>query len=246
MCYNISFMEKKAENLAARYKGVFQESSFQIELPLNLSLLYFVSGFSHPQLPIIKHDGLFLFEWGLIPFWIKDMHAANAIRTKTLNAVGETIFEKPSFRKSIVSQRCLLGVNGFYEWREYKKIKYPYLIQTKSHSIFSLGCIYESWVDMDTGEIKNTFSILTTAANPLMEKIHNQKKRMPLIIAASDESKWIDPKLSKEKIEEIIKPYDESDMKAQTISMNSNNVRFDRNTPEIITPVNYDELPNIN
>lgn len=109
------------EKYAARYKEVCPQISMQQSLPLELPNNYFVSGFSHPQLPIIKHDGLFLYEWGLIPLWIKDIHAAKAIRTKTLNAVGETIFEKPSFRKSIISQRCLLGVYGFYEWREYKK-----------------------------------------------------------------------------------------------------------------------------
>ena len=233
------------EKYAARYKEVCPQISMQQSLPLELPNNYFVSGFSHPQLPIIKHDGLFLYEWGLIPLWIKDMQAAKAIRTKTLNAVGETIFGKPSFRKSIISQRCLLGVYGFYEWREYKKIKYPYLIQTASQPIFSLGCIYESWVDLETGEIKNTFSILTTSANPLLEKIHNLKKRMPLIIPITDESKWIDPNLSKENVAEMIKPYDGSDMKAYTISMNANNVRFDRNTPEIMKMVKYSDLPDL-
>src|SRR5659263_355368 len=78
---------------------------------------YFVSGFIHPQLPIVKHNGIFLYEWGLIPFWIKNHTAAKNIQNMTLNAVGETIFEKPSFRNSITTKRCLLGINGFYEWR---------------------------------------------------------------------------------------------------------------------------------
>lgn len=49
---------------------------------------YFVSGFSHPHLPIVKHDGIFSFEWGLIPFWTKDNKAAKDIQNMTLNAVG--------------------------------------------------------------------------------------------------------------------------------------------------------------
>src|SRR5665647_1935027 len=105
---------------------------------MNWTPNYFVSGFIHPQLPIVKHDGIFLYEWGLIPFWIKDHTAAKNIQNMTLNAVGETIFEKPSFRNSITTKRCLLGINGFYEWRNLTKVKYPYFIHTKSGDLFSL------------------------------------------------------------------------------------------------------------
>jgi len=226
----------------ARYKeGLPPDYIDRIAKP-GLPLFYFVSGFSHPQLPVVKHDGIFLFEWGLIPFWVKDNDSARDIQGKTLNAVGETVFEKPSFRKSIVSQRCLLGINGFYEWRDFNKQKYPYLIKTKSNEMFSLGCLYENWVDKSSGEIRNTFSILTTPANPLMEKIHNLKKRMPLILKKEDEEKWIDPRLKKEEIQELIKPYDEADMSAYTVSKFANSAANNRNVPEIIEKVEYPEM----
>lgn len=242
MCYNIAYMERRQQKYAERYKDVlppdFSKSTVQDELPT----YYFVSGFSHPLLPIVKHDGIFLFEWGLIPAWAKDTATANDIRTKTLNAVGETVFEKPSFRKSISSQRCLLGVSGFYEWRDINKLKYPYFIKTKSNDIFSLGCIYELWVDKSTGEVKNTFSILTTPANPLMESIHNLKKRMPLILSTQDEKKWIEPNLTTEEISSLIKPYSENDMTAYTVSKSVNSAKNNRNIPESIEKVDYQEL----
>ena len=124
----------------------------------------------------------------------------------TLNAVGETGIERPYFWNSIMAKRCLLGINGFYELRDLNKVKLPYVIHNKSCDIFSLGCIYESWVDKGTGEIRNTFSILTTPANHLMEKIHILKKRMPYFLTPENEKKWIEPNLTPEQIIEFTNP----------------------------------------
>ena len=242
MCFNIAIPTTDIKIYADRYNKISPVTAAINNLKEKLTAYYFVSGFSHPSLAVVKHDGIFLFDWGLIPFWIKDKAAANDIKTKTLNAVGETVFEKPSFRKSIVSQRCLLPVNAFFEWRDVNKVKYPYCIASNENELFSLGCIYDTWTDPSTGEIVNTFSILTTEANPLMEKIHNLKKRMPLILKAEDEAKWIDPNLPKGEIQKLIKPFDEALMSAYTISRNANNSRIDRNKTEILEPVTFDEL----
>lgn len=245
MCYNIAFLEKRQKKYAERYKDLIPSAwNQQLEL-LQFPQYYFVSGFSHPHLPVITHSGVNLFEWGLIPSWIKDTHSANDIRNKTLNAVGETVFEKPSFRKSIITKRCLLGVSGFYEWREFSGKKYPYFITAGSDELFSLGCIYDSWTDKSTGEIRNTFSILTTAANHLMEQIHITKKRMPLILKRRDEPRWTDPTLSEDEIHALIHPFPAPDMKAFTVGRFINNARNQRNIPESLLPVNYNELPEL-
>ncbi len=242
MCFNITYIEIKTHKLVDRYKEILPPWLDKASIKIDLPSYYFVSGFSHPSLPIINKDGIFLFDWGLIPFWIKDIESANQIQTKTLNAVGETVFEKPSFKNSIAKKRCLLPINGFFEWQDSNKSKYPYFIQLKNNELFSLGCIYETWVDKTTGEIKNTFSILTTPANSLMEKIHNIKKRMPLIISKSDEQKWIDPNLTSEQIKDLIKPFNENEMTAYTVSKNANSSRNNRNLAEILDKVEYPEL----
>jgi putative SOS response-associated peptidase YedK len=243
MCYNVQFIERRIQKYAERYKDVLPADwdvrTFKHALPE----YYFVSGFAHPALPVVKHDGIFLYEWGLIPLWSKDSAFANEIRTKTLNAVGETVFETPSFRNCITKKRCLLGINGFFEWREFNKAKYPYFIKTKKNEIFSLGCIYERWVDKSTGEIRDTFSIITTAANPLMEKIHNTKKRMPLIISPENEQKWVSEGSTKDEVATLIKPYNANDLEAYTISKTVNSARNERNVSEITDPVEYPELP---
>ena len=101
--------------------------------------LYMVSGFSHPQLPVITDNEFVLKEWGLIPSWVKTKAAAQELRDKTLNAKGETIFEKPSFAQNILSRRCLLPVSGFFEWRDFNNNKYPYFIEPTNASGFLLG-----------------------------------------------------------------------------------------------------------
>ena len=238
MCYNLSYREPDAQKLHTRYAHLLPPPA----LPLDLPTYYFVSGFDHPALPVIKHDRIELNEWGLIPFWVKDAEAAKKLKAQTLNAVGETLFDKPAYRDCMMKQRCLIPVDGFIEWRDLNKAKYPHYITVKSNEIFSLGGIYSTWTDKSTGEIKTSFAVITTPANPMMQKIHNLKQRMPLIIAQTDESKWIDRDLSKNEIQSLIKPYDESDMQAYTISKYVNNPRNDRNIPEILNEVRYPEL----
>jgi putative SOS response-associated peptidase YedK len=243
MCYNIAYLEARAEKYANRYKDIPQITWQQrLEFEKGLPVYYFVSGFVHPRLPVLTTTGLHLYEWGLIPAWVKDEATAKDLRTKTLNAVGETVFEKPSFRSSIAKKRCLVSVSGFYEWRDYKKKKYPYFVKVKDEDIFSLGGIYENWVDKNTGEVHDTFSILTTAANPLMEKIHNLKKRMPLILTREQEKQWLDPSLSPEEIKKLITPFDERLMEAYSVSQQANSPRNNRNVPEIMNKVEYAEL----
>jgi len=227
-----------------RYKDIL-DKIFDFPMEMEFPVYYHVSGFAHPELPLIKQDGIFLSKWGLIPSWARDLNQALSIKAQTLNAVSETIFEKPSYKMSIYKKRCLLGVNSFFDSRDFEKKKYPYLIKVKDEAVFSLGCIYSEWKDKITNEVMNTFSIVTTEANPLMAKIHNLKKRMPLIIPREFEKEWINPELNKEQIKALMVPFDESKMEAYTISKEVNNSKAFRNKPEILNEEKYAELPEL-
>ena len=242
MCFTVAIV-RKGELITAQeyYSNLPVVRKKGVILP-ELPSYYLVSGFSYPQLAVVRQDGVFLHEWGLIPSWVKDQDTANDLRTKTLNAVGETVFEKPSFRKNVVSQRCLLPVSGFYEWREVNGVKYPYYIQVAEQDYFSLGALYDTWINKVTGEIRNTFSIITTPANPLMEKIHNLKKRMPLILSPEDQMNWLDHDLNIGNIKDLIKPFPERKMKAHTISRTANSAKNNRDVPSIMDRVEYEEL----
>jgi putative SOS response-associated peptidase YedK len=242
MCFTVAIVRKgQLLTVEEYYRNLPVVKEKGLPVP-EIPLYYLVNGFEHPKLPIVKEDGISLYQWGLIPSWTQDASKANDIQSKTLNAKGEPIFEKPSFRKSIVSQRCLLPIAGFYEWQDLNGVKYPYFVSLKEQEHFSLAAIYDHWLDRTTGEMRNTFSIITTPANPLMEKIHNLKKRMPLILSPNDEVKWIDHSLKPDQVKVLIRPFPEEGMAAFTISRTANNTKNKRNVPEIMDRVNYPEL----
>ena len=204
-----------------------------------------ITGFSHKKTPVITTENphkIDLFSWGLIPKWVKDEKQAKELRIQTLNAKSETVFEKPSFRSSIGKKRCLVIVDGFYEWRDYNKVKYPYFIFLRGKDAFSLGGIYEEWANRETGEIINSFVIVTTEANPLMAKIHNSKLRMPLILSKEMEEQWLNPELPKEQIQTIMKPFNQDEMDAHTISKLITSRKENSNVPAVKEPFTFPEL----
>jgi len=83
--------------------------------------MHHVSAFSTPLWQVIasnEPDLIQFFQWGLIPVWTKDADAADTIKLKTLNAWAETIETRPAYRLSVKDKRCLVLVDGFYEWHK--------------------------------------------------------------------------------------------------------------------------------
>lgn len=245
MCFTVAIIKEGVMLTAEQYYNSLpakirnkKKNPIEPEIPN----LYLVSGFSHPKLPVIIEDDFVLKEWGLIPDWTPSFQQADKLKSMTLNAVGETVFDKPSFRKNILSHRCLLPVSGFFEWRNYNNNKYPYFIQPSNAPGFLMACVFDQWVDNTTREIHDTFSILTTPANHLMEMIHNVKKRMPLILEIETAYNWLNPLSTNDQIKAIIKPYDEYKMQAHTISKIASNNKINRNYPEILNEVTFPEL----
>ncbi|MDZ7796743.1 MAG: SOS response-associated peptidase [Candidatus Marinimicrobia bacterium] len=158
------------------------------------------NAFEHPLLPAVTQDEprkILLLRWGMVPSWVNDVDLAKKIRRSTLNARSETADEKPSFRNSLRFRRCLIPVTAFYEWQHIRsgtrirdKIKHKI---TTGKEIFCLAGIWDQWEHPLTREKWEGFSILTTAANPLMEIVHNSKKRMPVILPQHQENEWLDP-----------------------------------------------------
>jgi putative SOS response-associated peptidase YedK len=213
VCYVVKAKALK-KALQEKYHAVY--SNTLEELPEHET----VSGFAHPRLPVLTSEepGIIqLMEWGLVPNWVKDERTAIEMQNATLNARSETLFEKPSFR-SIMQRRCLIPVNGFYEWQQRGKKKVQYFITVKSEEIFSLGGLYDEWVNTTTGEIYKGFSIITLPANPLMEIIHNNKKRMPLILNRENEHDWLQPDIKETEIKNLLTQYPDSDMSAEEYS----------------------------
>jgi putative SOS response-associated peptidase YedK len=181
MCFFFQ-QSKDATTLQNRFKVKYSKD--------NIAPVGSFNGFSYPKTPIISNSNpeeIDLYSWGLIPHWAKDTE----IRKFTLNARIETIKQKPSFRTS-VKNRCLIIADTFFEWQWLDpkgKQKQKYELQIGEKESFAFGGLWSSWTNPETGEIINTYTILTTEANELMSQIHNSKKRMPVIVA--NEADWL-------------------------------------------------------
>lgn len=205
MCY-YTHQQSDKKTLERRFKAKFKEE----EVGLGLGK---VSGFQHPNLPIqtqAKPEWIQSISWGLIPGWA-DADQAEFLRKKTLNARSEEVWEKPSFAPSLLKQKCLVLVDGFYEWQQRGKDKLEYLIQLKTPGPFALAGIYSIYRKGDAWAA--SFSILTTAANALMEEIHNTKKRMPLILPPDKEQAWLQAQ-EEEEIKALMQVYPAEGMQA--------------------------------
>ena len=124
------------------------------------------------------------FSWGLVPSWAKDPAAAN----RMINARGETIAEKSSFRSAFKRRRCLIPANGFYEWKGgVKGPKHPYFIQLEDGVPFAFAGIWERWEGGD-GDHWETCAIVTTDANDALRPIHH---RMPVILSPENHETWL-------------------------------------------------------
>jgi putative SOS response-associated peptidase YedK len=238
MCYHA---QQKAA--ARKLEGDFNRKLIELE---KYEIQHHSNGFSHKNFAVIANyegeDALHLFQWGLVPFWVKTLADAKKLSKKTLNAKSETVFELPSFKTSIGSKRCVIPVTGFFESRDINGVKYPYYIYPKNSDYFLLGGIYSTWKDKETQETLKTFSVITTPPNELMRTIHNVKQRMPLILKENDIDTWIDPTLPRESVIDLMQPHAEEEMAAYTISKDVNSSKVHSDREDISTRVEYEGI----
>jgi len=154
------------------------------------------------QVPVLLTDHqLQLMKWGLVPPWAKDVSVGN----KMINARAEGIETKPSFKRPLRTQRCLLPASAFFEWQGATKgAKTKYRIGRKDGEMFGLAGLYDVWKSPSGYEL-TTCTIITCAPNTVMAPIHN---RMPVILLPEDEEAWLDPDMTEvERITEYLRPY---------------------------------------
>ena len=203
-------------------------------------------------------------EWGFIPSYLKTRDDVNKTRhgykdatgkfkppITTLNAVSEEML-KPGkiYREAALNRRCLVLSTGFFEWRHVFPLnkrtgqplktanKYPYFVTVKNKPYFFMAGIWQPWTDRVTGEHVESFAIVTTAANKLMEQVHNSKKRMPTILNDDLAWEWIFGKSDEIRILEIGKnQFPAKGMQACTIAKDF------RETLEPTKPFSYQDLP---
>ncbi len=201
-------MKASDEKVTARF--AVQESLFSIRPRYNVAPSQIVG--------VILDNGMRYLEglkWGLIPSWSKDPKIGN----KLINARGETLAEKPSFRTAYKRRRCLIPATGFYEWKKEGDQRIPMYIHLKDHELFGMAGLWEEWQAPD-GSFVRTFTIITSPPNGLMETIHS---RMPAILKPEDEAMWFDPSLQNSKeLQALFQPYPAEAMTTHPVSKHVN------------------------
>ncbi len=159
--------------------------------------------------------------WGLIPSWAKEEN----IGFKMINARAETISKKPAFKNLFQKSRCLIPATGFYEWGKMptNKSKQPYYFKDKQSTIFAFAGLYDLW-KAQNGQTIESFTIITTSANPLVKKIHH---RMPVILSPNKYQTWLDSKSTGSMLTKLLTPYPADQMTAYPVDPAVNNVKVD-------------------
>lgn len=139
--------------------------------------------------PVLTTDRILsLMTWGITPVWSK----ASAPVKPLINARAEGIETKPSFRKLLPTQRCIIPASAFFEWQRAKAAKVKYRIGRRDRDMFGFAGLYATTPTTDGGEVQ-TCTIITTTPNELVAPIHD---RMPVILLPEDEDRWLDPDLT--------------------------------------------------
>ena len=185
--------------------------------------------------PVVRLDSetgqreLTIMRWGLVPFWAKDAK----IGYSTINAKSETVTTSPAFREAMKRRRCLVPAEWFYEWQKIDaKTKQPYAVGLRDGSLFAFAGLWEAWKDKSKDQVLETYTVLTTDPNELMEPIHN---RMPVILAPKDYQRWLEPGEPTHLPVDLLRPYPAEEMKAWKVGNAVGNVR--NNAPDLITPI---------
>src|SRR5690554_4724101 len=129
------------------------------------------------------------FHWGLVPSWAKDPK----IGSRMINARAETLATKNAFRSSFRRRRCIVPVDGFYEWRTVpgQRRKQPVYIHRPDGEPLAFAGLWSVWQrDGDTGPPLRSCTIVTTTANETLAPVHD---RMPVILPPSRWDEWLDP-----------------------------------------------------
>jgi putative SOS response-associated peptidase YedK len=178
------------------------------------------------------HNNIELMGWGLVPAWSKQ----SKVPYSTINARAETLTSKPTFRKPLSTQRCLVPATAYFEWTQGGKAagmnqssqgKQPYRIglrgqgEHREHGegglggIFAMAGLYDIWQGPD-GEALHTYTIVTTEANDALHAIHS---RMPVILPRDIEGVWLDrDNKDIETLISLLQPYPAEEMRAYPVS----------------------------
>jgi len=156
--------------------------------------------------PVIRlgadgHRHLVMMTWGLIPAWALKGPAPKPL----INARGESVADKPSFRSAFAKRRCLVPADGFYEWKKLEDgSKQPYRIGREDGGPFGFAGLWEPVAGGAEGRAAGSFTIVTTVATEALTPIHH---RMPVILPPESFDIWLSEATPRERLLKLLKPF---------------------------------------
>ncbi|MEI2732933.1 MAG: SOS response-associated peptidase [Dermatophilaceae bacterium] len=189
-----------------------------------------------------------LLTWGLVPSWAKDVK----VGMRMINARTESVLDKPAFATALRRRRCLVPAQAWYEWQvsptaldaKGKPRRQPFAVMRGDGATLAMAGLYEFWRDpaapdgADPMSWLTTFTILTTAAEPGLDRIHD---RQPLVLDAPDWSTWLDPSITDlDVVAELLSGGEPGRFAAYPVSLQVNATRH--NGPQLLAPAPRAEL----
>jgi len=215
MCYDISY-SLKVETILDYLPEIKVDPQLSVLFEPKMHLMAPLYPKAPPvEYPVILFEHgeyrLVNFQWELMPDDPKIKTDIQKKEGNLCNARSEKILNTYSLWYKYRMNRCLIPVTGIFEHREVKGIKnkIPYYVKQKDREMFCLPCLYNysPIADVETGEVKGTFTLITRNANDVMKQIHNHgenKHRMPLFLPKELELKWLEPNLTDLEIAELL------------------------------------------
>lgn len=244
MCYDVRALTFKKGVYTNRFGVEFKDPSSAY---VNIEN-YHALGYDHPYLPVItskEPDTIDFLQWGLIPHWVKDAKKVVTIQNSTLNARGEELSEKPSYRDAFkFGHRCLIVLDGFFEHHHKNGKIYPHYIALKSGEPFAVGGLWSFW-NAIPGHERNTCTLITIKGNELLSTIHNNPQlegpRMPFIVPRELETTWLKEGLDPVEAKTMIDSFTKEEMVAHPVRRLRGKEAVG-NIPQAIERYDYPEL----
>ena len=201
MCGRFSFFN------AEGFEDVFRKFNPLPSLPFS----YNIPPGSTIPVVCLGEDGnpeILFAKWGLVPSWKRNDESGAWL----INALSDSLTEKPAFKENLRDRRCLIPANGFYEWKNEGTRKVPFYVHFERPLVAFAG-IFDTWTAPE-GDGRNTCCIITTEANAEVKRIHN---RMPAVLSCEDTLRWISPGLMHDDCLGMLKPYPAGDTRAYAV-----------------------------
>lgn len=184
-------------------------------------------------IPALLNNGNYLYtHFGYIPSWASSKSSMN------INARSESIYEKKTFRDSFKYRRCIIPINGFFEWKKEEKDKTPYYVSDIKNDYLALAGIWDEYFDIELNMKIVTVALITCDANEKLRKIHH---RMPVVLEKKDFSTWLNNDDLKE-VNKLFNIYPNEKIKMYEVTDEVNKVLF--NEPSCIEKVEKLEKKN--